>query len=117
MSTESETKMTLPPELCGRKRADDSKAAELLSAAPSPSHVSYLHHNSVCFHYSYFMWYPGMKGSYFLHGGGQATAGPQVARLTTRWVGGMAFLDSKHQNSLHKRGRNISPENVMLGLL
>lgn len=32
-------------------------------------------------------------------------------------LGGMAFVDSKHQNSLHKQGRNISPENVMLGLL
>lgn len=117
MSTVSETKMTLPLELCGRKRADDSKAAEPLSAAPSPSHASYLHHDAVCFHYSYFMWYPGMKGSYFLHGGGQATAGPQVTRLTTRWGGVVAFLDSKHQNSLHKQRRNISPENVTLSLL
>lgn len=83
--------MTLPLELCGRKRAGDSEATEPLSAAPSPSHGSYLHHKSVCFHYSYFMWYPGMKGSYFLRGGGQVMAGSQVARLTTRWGGGCGF--------------------------
>lgn len=109
MSTESETKMTLPPELCGRKRADDSKAAELLSSAPSPSHVSYLHHNSVCFHYSYFMWYPGMKGSDFLHGGGQATAGPQVARLTTRWVGGDGFSGFKASKQPAQTGKKYFP--------
>lgn len=99
--------MTLPLELCGRERetAGDSEATEALSAAPSPSHASYLHHNSVCFHYSYFMWYPGMKESYFLHGGGQATAGSQVARLATSWGAGgrgAVFLDPKHQNTLHK---------------
>lgn len=99
--------MTLPLELCGRERetAGDSEATEALSAAPSPSHASYLHHNSVCFHYSYFMWYPGMKESYFLHGGGQVTAGSQVARLATSWGAGgrgAVFLDPKHQNTLHK---------------
>lgn len=31
---------------------------------------------------------PGMKGSYFLHSGGQVTAGARVARLTTRWGSG-----------------------------
>lgn len=64
-----------------------AKQQRPLSAAPSPSQAAYLHHQSVCFHYSYFMWYHGMKESYFLHGGGQVTAGSQVARLTTSWGG------------------------------
>lgn len=45
----------------------------------------------VCFHYSYFMWYHGMKESYFLHGGGQDMAGSQVTPLTTSWGGGRLF--------------------------
>lgn len=57
--------MTLLLELCGRKGAGDSNATEPLSTAASPSHASYLHHNSVCFHYSYFMWYPDMKEELF----------------------------------------------------
>ena len=32
-----------------------------------------------------------MKESYFLHGGGQVTAGSRVARLTTSWGGGRLF--------------------------
>lgn len=111
--------MTPALEACGRKRTSHGEAPELLSSSePSPSRASYLHHHSVCFHYSYFMRQPGMKGSYFLHGGGQVTAGARVARLTTRWgrVGGV--LDSKHQNSVHtNREKNISPESVMLALL
>lgn len=80
--------MTLALEACGRKRTGHGKAPESLSSSePSPSRASYLHHHSVCFHYSYFMRQPGMKGSYFLHGGGQFTAGARVARLTTRWGG------------------------------
>lgn len=72
-------------ELCGSEKAGNSNVIVLLSAAQSPSHASYLHHNSVYFHYSYFMWYHGMKERYFLHGGGQVTAGPQVTWLTTSW--------------------------------
>lgn len=92
-------------------------------AASRPSRASYLHQPSVCFHYSYFMRQPGMKGSYFLHGGGQVTTGAWVARLTTRWGGrgrggGREVLDSKHQNSMHtNREKNISPESVMLAHL
>lgn len=80
--------MTLPLELCGREKTGVSEESVPLSATPSPSHASYLHHNSVCFHYSYFMWYHGMKESYFLHGGGQVTVSSQVTPLTTSWGGG-----------------------------
>lgn len=99
---ELETQMKLPLELCGREKAGDSEGTEPLTAAPSPSRASYLHHNSVCFHYSYFMWYHGMKESYFLPGGGQVTTVFQVTQLATSWGEGAAFLDSKHRNSLHK---------------
>lgn len=86
-----------------RETAGDSEATEALSAAPSPSHASYLHHNSVCFHYSYFMWYPGMKESYFLHGGGQVTAGSQVAWLATSWGASFSgFKASRHATQIEK---------------
>lgn len=119
--------MTLLLELCGRKGAGDSKATELLSTAASPSHASYLHHNSVCFHYSYFMWYPGMKEELFpsrWRAGYDWLSGRKAPNKMERgvlgggwWCDGGALLDSKHQNRLHKQRRNISPESVMLSLL
>lgn len=112
--------MTPALEACGRKRTGCGEAPlPLSSSEPSPSRASYLRHHSVCFHYSYFMRQPGMKGSYFLHGGGQVTAGARVARLTTRWGGvgggGSGFKASKQR--AHKQRKNISPESVMLALL
>lgn len=66
---------------------------------------------------------PGMKGSYFLHGGGQVTTGARVARLTTRWGGrgrgggrGDSGFKASKQHA-HKQRKNISPESVMLALL
>lgn len=67
--------------LCGfwRDRRQVGKQDDITSGAAweegnqrRPSRDSYLHHNSV-FLYSYFMCYPGMKGTFFslsLHGGG-----------------------------------------------
>lgn len=57
-----------------------------------------------------------MKKNYFLHGGGQVNAVSQVTLLTTSWGGGVAFLDLKHHNSLHKWKRNISQETYCLVL-
>lgn len=63
------------------------------------------------------MWYLAMKGSYFLHGGGQAVAGSQVTKLTTRCCQGQLFWIQSIKTALHKQQRNISLENVMLSLL
>lgn len=112
--------MTPALEACGRKPTGRGEAPEPLSSSePSPGRASYLHHHSVCFHYSYFMRQPGMKGSYFLHGGGQVTAGARVARLATRW-GGVGRVESGFKASkqrAHKQRKNISPESAMLTLL
>lgn len=60
------------------------------------------------------MWYPGMKGSYFLHGGGQVTAGSQVVRLTTRWGGEAGFSGFKaaSKQPAQTEKKKISPESA-----
>lgn len=78
-------------ELRGREKSGNSNAPELLCTTPSPCHAFHSSHKSVCFHYSYFMWYHGIKESYFLHGGGQVTTGFQVAWLKTSRGGGQLF--------------------------
>lgn len=116
--------MTPALKACGRKRSGRGEAPRLLSAA-EPQSASYLRHDSVCFHYSYFMRQPGMKGSYFLHGGGQVKAGARVARLTTRWgegggagAGGCGFrIQSIKTVRTQTEKKNISPESVMLTLV
>lgn len=58
----------------------------------APSWASYLHHNSLCFLYSYFMCYLGMKGSYSLHVGGQVMVASQVAKAHNKmWLGFVLF--------------------------
>lgn len=94
LDTEKETKMTLPLELCGREKDADSKGTELLFA----TQLFFLLTTQLCFHYSYFMRYHGMKESYFLHGALQVMACSQVGWLITSWVrdGFSGFI---HQNS------------------
>lgn len=62
LGAELETKMTLNLELCGREKAEKTGP---LSASQSPSLFPIDTTTLVCFHYSYFMWYHGIKDSFF----------------------------------------------------
>ncbi len=99
---EWETKMTLPLELCGRERAADSEATEPLCAARSPRHASYLHHNSCLFSLFIFhavSWHERELFPSWWRAGYGWLSGHAAHNKLGR---GAAFLDSKHQNSLHK---------------